>query len=1696
MKSFKLSLLLLIAFLANTYTANATHFNGADITYKSLGNYKYEITIKLYRDCRGIVISAPSSAIKCGTYTVGTFTPTEISVRDITPTCSSVGKPCNPKAIGSSIGFEEHTYTYTFDFTTIRKNGCCVVTIGTGQCCRNNLTTATKDANYWSTAMIDLCQKTQNSSPVFYSEPKIITGCNQPVYYNVTARDFTDNDSLVYEFVDPMQDWTQNVGWNSGFSSQNPFTVYCPGGCNPASPKSSPPKGIYLDRTTGDMIFTPISCSESTPTAIRVSEYRKDTTGKYKLIGYVIRDYQWWIMNLPENTVPLIIGPDKIYVADSVESKYLFSTYDKVTVPKTGSPVLNDSVKLKMLVGATKASDTTFKVIDTKQKNPAGIFKWKPIGMSRNRPYIFVLEARDNACSYNAITHKSVSVFVRKKSELAWVEGTVYEDGNKNCKRDSFEKVIPGALVSTDGGYSISFVADSSGKYSGWYAADSCNLSITGNYNFNCSTKQKLTAGKSYTFDLGGIATKMNILGSIYYDTSKNCKRDSLEYGLKNQIVYTEPGGYNSSTDSKGQFGLELPAGDYKIMYKPKRFSSITCPSKPYTISVTKDSTYKNQDIAIFDTTSIVDLSCRVLSSNRFRWGFNNTVTLYVKNNGSKTISNAYIWVKHNKNLKYTSSSGYVSKNDSILKFSIPTLAANEAVSFNLILLAHVSYSKVKDTMTLQTWLDTSGLKTDRHKPDNYDKKSLKIVAAYDPNIKEEQNTKGYAYREGNQLRYFVQFQNTGTDTAVNITVTDTLHYALLGQTFVFNGASHPAEFTLKNNVLKVSFANINLPDTSTNKDKSIGHFEFSIDIDPMLNKEIKFYNQVSIYFDYAAAVKTNKEYTTYTSLVKTGQTNKNQYCSYDTIKVGYSSNFSFNSGNKFKLILSDKNGSFVSGTKIIDSTSSTSQTGNFKTTIPSGTAEGSQYKLKVVSTNPAGTIFDDALSNNFAIIGALTKPTFGYTDTFQCSKDSVKLAVYTSYTNFNIYDRHSVLSSSVNNRFPTFYQTTGYHYYVVKVNFNSCFISSDTLKVNNEKLPVVKLTSPSHPTLKLCGNDSVILDVSGCKKFDLLYNGMTYLNTYNTSPIKTVLTFSGEIRFARGYSDRGCTDTSNTLKFIRYNKPTVSLTLSDADLEICAGNNVVYTGKGATTYQLYKNDTAWLAKFTNTISSTNVKTTSKIQVEGTDNNGCKSSSNPIMLDVIPLPDVKLSCTDSDLNICKASSTDFSFSGANTYRLYKNNSFWLVPTSNPYTISNFADKDEFFIQGTSSKGCINNSNKIKLRLIETKVDLTLINTGAICTTDTVFLEFSGGVSYDVFKNNTLYKNSKGQKLASLDFSNGDVIFIEGTDSFGCKASSSSITINMVSKPTVVITNEDTDNTHCKGETVKLNLTGAVKYDLYKNNVLWFAGLGTKTNLTNFKDKDEIYAIGYSNSGCNNTSNTLKFIVLDLPTINISNPDTDNSHCKGDNVIINFSGGATYDLYKNNILWKPNTGSSVNFNDVNDKDEIYSVGIGANGCADTSNKIKFSVWPLPAKPIITKTGTVLSSSYTTGNQWYEGTTKLTGATSQNYSPVKSATYFVNHTDVNGCISPISDGYSFSVFISKVKLEGLKIYPNPASDHLIIETGKSGKFHISLIDITGKLVKEETFNGNHFEWQLKPAKGLYHLKIVNEKGESENVAVEFK
>ncbi|MCB9252739.1 MAG: gliding motility-associated C-terminal domain-containing protein [Flavobacteriales bacterium] len=406
----------------------ASHMMGADIAYKCKGNNVYDFVIKVYRDCRGIPFNSPTMQIKCVQGGTTTVTPSysRTNIRDITPTCASAGKKCDPKntTISSSTpAIEEHEFTYTYDFSTMKKNGCCKVQVGTGQCCRNGaITTGGAGNNFWTYCEIDLCinsTKKCNSSPSLTSEPIAILCCNQPYYYNNGASDTTDFDSLSYEFTDPLQSWNQKTNWGGSYNSQNPFAVYWPSGYDKNKgprPDANPPIGTYLDPETGDIVFTPTDCNETTIASIRVTEWRKDTTGAWQKIGITHRDIQFIVQTCPGNNPPILNGPYKYDVCAGTQICFTITSDDKQFIPpppaKANPP---DTVTLTWNRGIPGA---TFTIVNTKARLQSGKFCWTPKkNQASDLPYTFTVTARDNSCPLNAVTVKSYSVKVKPIAE-------------------------------------------------------------------------------------------------------------------------------------------------------------------------------------------------------------------------------------------------------------------------------------------------------------------------------------------------------------------------------------------------------------------------------------------------------------------------------------------------------------------------------------------------------------------------------------------------------------------------------------------------------------------------------------------------------------------------------------------------------------------------------------------------------------------------------------------------------------------------------------------------------------------------------------------------------------------------------------------------------------------------------------------------------------------------------------------------------------------------------------------------------------------------------------------------------------------------------------------------------------------------------------------------------------------------------
>lgn len=164
----------------------------------------------------------------------------------------------------------------------------------------------------------------------------------------------------------------------------------------------------------------------------------------------------------------------------------------------------------------------------------------------------------------------------------------------------------------------------------------------------------------------------------------------------------------------------------------------------------------------------------------------------------------------------------------------------------------------------------------------------------------------------------------------------------------------------------------------------------------------------------------------------------------------------------------------------------------------------------------------------------------------------------------------------------------------------------------------------------------------------------------------------------------------------------------------------------------------------------------------------------------------------------------------------------------------------------------------------------------------------------------------------------------------------------------------------------------------------------------------------------------------------------------------------------------------------------------SGTDTATASVNLTVFPLPAKPIISLNGTTLVSSAPFGNQWFDQTGPIPGATGSTYTPVTGGTYYVQVQDQNGCLSPPSDAIVYSpagIDEWNSLISNFLVHPNPAGEYVEVSyrLRQSAMVSIQLVDIVGRvhrtLYSGELQQGLHqMTYALEGMEpGLYLLKM---------------
>ncbi len=136
-------------------------------------------------------------------------------------------------------------------------------------------------------------------------------------------------------------------------------------------------------------------------------------------------------------------------------------------------------------------------------------------------------------------------------------------------------------------------------------------------------------------------------------------------------------------------------------------------------------------------------------------------------------------------------------------------------------------------------------------------------IGSYDPNdkqVKPEGLTETDHFIDSTDvLEYIIRFQNTGTDTAFNVVIYDTLSAYLDITTIEPGSSSHPYTLDIfESNILRWAFENILLPDSNVNEPESNGFLKYKIHQVPGNTKGTVIENRAGIKFDFNEPVITN----------------------------------------------------------------------------------------------------------------------------------------------------------------------------------------------------------------------------------------------------------------------------------------------------------------------------------------------------------------------------------------------------------------------------------------------------------------------------------------------------------------------------------------------------------------------------------------------------------------------------------------------------------------------------------------------------------------------------------------------------------------------------------------------------------------------------------------------------------------------
>lgn len=915
----------------------STHLESYELSSKSLGNGQFQIFAGVYLDCDGgasqqyiplgngnanvslLVTGLTVTPFGACTFTIDTAWQS-VLIQDVTPVCPTQATSCSGTSPLKGIAYFKLKQTVSL---TNCAPGTNSVTFTISNCCRPG-TITTGAANDGIVAVHTINPQIDNTSPDLV--PLSMTICDgKSTSFYVGGFD-EDYDSLVYTLAPAISNASTvpytPINYGTGFSSVQPLGT----GWN-----------VSLNSSTGILTCT------ATPGGIQkgvigvlIEEYRNGA-----LIGSVLRDLTVTVVNCGSNAYPTIQQPTNIsggsLSSPNVIDYCIGSTlsFDIVLEDSNQAQILTFQESItKALPGATISATGT---------NPLTLTVDWTSTLSDTANRHFFISAQDNACVYTGINSDVIFLTPTENCVFATVTGTNCQDSTGSIitsvpgstgpftylwstgdTTSTLTKIPIGSYwvqvtnTATGAAFSDTFLLTADDVLLSAVVTEpdcsggngSISLSVSGGtapytYAWNSGATTDTIGGLTpggynviVTDSIGCFQQATTILGqpdscfvtlsgTVYHDANGNCQQDSGETGLSGILVDVSPGGM-VLTDSAGGYSYQVDTSASIVTIGSSFLNGQFCPDSILTAGQPLGSLVTGLDFGI-DTVLFPDLEVYLTSSPAI---WNGSVSYFIQANNIGTISSG----ASVKTFTYPSGITFLSAFPSPL--TIDTV--NKVITWNVpasippgsgqICIANFSLDS-----TLSIWdslVATAKIGIIPGEGDTLNNSttySQIVVAAYDPNDKQPTpagiGAPGFIPFGTETIDYKIRFQNTGNYPASYVELRDTLSPELDLNQYRTLGNSHPFSLTVeKDSIMVFTFANINLPDSTSDPDGSQGFVEFQIGIDPSVPVGTEINNQAAIYFDFNPPIFTNTTRTTLYTQPGVAVKAQNLYCVGDEI--------------------------------------------------------------------------------------------------------------------------------------------------------------------------------------------------------------------------------------------------------------------------------------------------------------------------------------------------------------------------------------------------------------------------------------------------------------------------------------------------------------------------------------------------------------------------------------------------------------------------------------------------------------------------------------------------------------------------------------------------------------------------------------------------------------------------------------------